>query len=107
MKSNNQPMTPSGLLSARIRFNSINSPFISPLQIVQSPCLNDGNFMDANSGNAELNHFQLEDAPLENEYKEIDEDAGEEEEEESIRCPPLPEMEHSKDLLLDETYIVV
>lgn len=60
MKGNNQPMTPSGLLSARLRFNSINSPFISPLQIVQSPCLNDGNFLDGNSDPEDLNHFQLE-----------------------------------------------
>lgn len=57
-------MTPSGLLSARLRFNSINSPFISPLQIVQSPCINDGNFSDGNSNNADLDRFQLEDQPL-------------------------------------------
>ena len=61
MKNNNQPLTPSGLLSARIRFNSSNSPFISPLQIIQSPCINDGTFNDPSEVNAELNHFQLED----------------------------------------------
>ena len=48
MKNNNQPMTPSGLFSNRLRFNSINSPFISPLQIIQSPCFNDGTFLDGN-----------------------------------------------------------
>lgn len=53
MKNNNQPMTPSGLFSARLRFNSINSPFISPLQIVPSPCLNDRS--DNHFSNPEFN----------------------------------------------------
>ena len=55
MKNNNQPMTPSGLFSARLRFNSINSPFISPLQIVPSPCLNDCNLIENNFSNPEFN----------------------------------------------------
>ena len=34
-----QPQTP-GLFSLRQRLNSINSPFISPLRIIQTPVMN-------------------------------------------------------------------
>ena len=38
MKTNPEvPSTPMGLFSARLKFIAANSPFISPLQLVQSP----------------------------------------------------------------------
>ena len=41
MKNNNsQPSTPNGIFSSRIRLQSANSPFISPMPIYPSPAMN-------------------------------------------------------------------
>lgn len=59
MESNNQPNTPSQLFSNKLCNQSLNSPFISPLQIIHSPSFNDWNFKVSQSLN-DLNSFQLE-----------------------------------------------
>ena len=76
MKNNSgQPSTPSALFSARLRLNSYNSPFISPLRLAQSPFLQESNFFDGNQSHADFNHFQLEENPPQlQEEEQINED---------------------------------
>lgn len=105
MKNNSgHPSTPSALFSARLRLNSYNSPFISPLRLAQSPFLHESNFLDGNHAQVDFNHFQLEEnPPMLEEEEQINED---EREEESLPPPlPTPQQEHDDDIILDEKYI--
>ena len=52
MKNNtSQPSTPTGIFSHRLRLQSFNSPFISPIPIAQSPFGKEGHFLDSNLNN--------------------------------------------------------